>query len=307
MAVTTTLQIVQSYLGLLIMQYLGKPGASGFINTIVSPAIIPQISVQAITFASAPSAGTFFLSYNGNSTAAINWNDSAATIQTKLQAVASLGAVTVTGSIASLSLVVTFTGINPPALSLIVGNTTLGVAITITETDQTLPLAVMNGFNFVSGTTLASGTQLNIIGEYVGVSRTGFGFQGTAPITLDDADFTSLIQMGIILNQSGSSLSVIQSFLAQFFLGEIYVTDHANMTMTYVIAASVGSQQLIQLFIGENLLPSPMAVQVQVVYVPFAKVFSFRTYTLPNTLGAPFNDYASYQMDWPFLSYANLI
>jgi hypothetical protein len=165
----------------------------------------------------------------------------------------------------------------------------------------------MNGFNFVSGSSLATGVQLDIIGEYVGVSRTGFGFQGTTPITLDDADFTSLIQMGIILNQSGSSLSVIQSFLAQFFPGEVYVTDHANMTMTYVISASVGSQNLVQLFIGENLLPAPMAVQVQAIYVPFAKVFSFRTYELPNTVGAPFNNYASYQTDWPWLSYSNLI
>jgi hypothetical protein len=50
-------------------------------------------------------SGTFKLAYNGELTAAINWNDSIGTIQTELQGLTGLAAVTATGSIASQSLV----------------------------------------------------------------------------------------------------------------------------------------------------------------------------------------------------------
>lgn len=312
MATDTTRDIVDSYLKLLIMQYLNKPNASGFINTIVSAGIIPQTTVQDITFSTAPTSGAFVLSYNGTNVASINWNDSTATIQGKIQAVSGLGSVTVTGSIASLSLIVTFTNVPAPAYTFIVQSSSLlasavSVDIEVTETDQTIPLAVQDSFNLITGTAIAQGVQLDVIGQYVGVSRTGLGFQGTATITLDDSDFYSFIQMGIIKNQSGSSLATIQGYLNRFFPSEIYLTDHANMTMTYVISQAVGSQNLIQLFVTEGLLPKPMGVQIEIYYVPFANLFSFRTYELPNPIGSPFNDYASYQTDWPWLSYADLV
>jgi hypothetical protein len=51
------------------------------------------------------------VNYNGNTSAAINWNDPIATIQTKVQAVTGLSAALVTGSIASQSLVFNLTAI----------------------------------------------------------------------------------------------------------------------------------------------------------------------------------------------------
>lgn len=310
MTISTTLQIVQSYVGLLIMQYLNKPKASGFINNIVSPAVIPQTSVQTIALSSVPTSGIFVLSYNGNNTATINWNASVTTIQSDLQAVSGLSSITVAGSIASQLLTVTFTGVPPPALSLVVFSNTLfntsSVSITITETDETLPLAVQDGFNLILGSTIASGVQLDILGAYVGVTRSGQGF--TQPITLDDADFYQFIQMAIIRNQSGSSLATIQSFLNMFFANEIFVTDNANMTMNYVISQTAGSENLIQLFVTEGLLPVPMAVGVTIFFPPTGNLFSFRTYeAAAPAFTRPFNDYASYQTNWTWLSYQNIV
>lgn len=310
MTISTTLQIVQSYVGLLIMQYLNKPKASGFINAIVSPAIIPQTSVQTIAFSAAPSSGTFVLSYNGINSATINWNDSVATIQSDLRAITGLSSVTVTGSIASQLLTVTFTGVAPPALLLSVFSNTLflssSVSITITETDETLPLAVQDGFNLIAGTGIASGVQLDVLGAYAGVTRSGQGF--TQPITLDDSDFYQFIQMAIIRNQSGSSLATIQSFLNMFFPNEIFVTDNANMTMNYVISQTAGSENLVQLFVTEGLLPVPMAVGVTIFFPPTANLFAFRTYEAPApSFTRPFNDYASYQTDWTWISYQNIV
>jgi hypothetical protein len=309
--VTTTLELVEYYASLLILQYLGKPRASATISAQVTPVIMPQTSVQTVAFSLAPTSGTFVLSYGGVSTSTLNWNDSAATIQTALRAVTGLSSITVTGAISDLLLTVTFTGVTAPAALLVVESNSLlatatAVDITVTETDEILPLAVENGFNVI-GTSPAVGDQLDVLGKYAGVSRTGAGFSAT--ITLDDADFLSLIKMAITVNSSGSSLADIQNILHTYFPSEVLVFDYKNMKLSYLISTSVGSQDLIQLFITEGLLPRPMGVQVEaVIYAPsIANLFGFRTYSLPAFNASPFNSYSSYQTDWPWLSYANAI
>lgn len=304
---------VNYYSSLLILEYLNKVKASATIAISVSPALMPQTTLQAITFAIAPTSGTFVIKYGSLSTAAINWNDSIATIQTKIQAVTGLGSVTVTGSIAGQSLMFTMTGIAPPATPFTIINNSLTNGATqiipfVTISDVTLPFAVMNGFNINPALgPVAVGTQLDILGKYAGVTRNGNGF--FQPIILDDADFLRLIQMAIIRNNAGSSLATIQSLLNQFFPGEILVFDYANMQMSYLISSTVGSQALVQLFVTELSLPKPMGVQLAtVIYAPIINAFfGFRTYSLPAFNSSPFNDYASYQTNWPWLSYQDAI
>lgn len=56
--------------------------------------------VQTVTVTGSPTGGTFILRFGGQNTAAINWNDPASTVQTRLQALSSIGAgnALVTGS-----------------------------------------------------------------------------------------------------------------------------------------------------------------------------------------------------------------
>jgi hypothetical protein len=301
------LYFTQYYAGLLILQYLNKVKATATIQAMVAPVVMPQTTTENIAFATIPSSGTFVLNYNSLTTAAINWNDSAATIQGKLQALTGLGSVTVTGSIASGVLTVTFTSVPPPAAMLSVDSNTTGVVITVTATDVILPLALQNAFN-LTGSSTASGVQLNTLGKYAGVTRTGTGFNGVT-ITLSDADFLSLIQVAILRNSSGSSLSTIQALLAQFFPGEIYVFDYQNMQMSYLINSSIGSFNLAQLLVTENLLPKPMGVSLALtIYSPSINLFfGFRTYILPAYNNTPFNSYASYNSTWVWLSYQNAV
>lgn len=72
--------------------------------------IIPLIvEVQTIAFSANAASGTFVLNYGGHASAAINWNDTASQVQTKLQAVQGLSAATVAGTInSSVGLTVTF-------------------------------------------------------------------------------------------------------------------------------------------------------------------------------------------------------
>lgn len=137
-----------------------------------------------------------------------------------------------------------------------------------------MPVAVQNAFEI--GT--AVGVQLDILGKYVGVTRYGNGFNGD-PITLDDADFTALIRMAIVRNNSGSSLSNIQDLLAEFFYREIFVYDHANMQMGYLMTSTAGSLDLAQMFVTQGLLPKPMGVQLSsLIYLPAIGLFGLRDY-----------------------------
>jgi hypothetical protein len=309
----TTEQLVQYYASLLILQYVGLPKAYATIENLASSAILPQVTTQNIDFSGVAASGTFGLSYNSVVTS-INWNDSASTIQTKLQGIAGLSAVTVAGSIASELLTVTFTGVIPPALLLVIVSDTLqtvgsvAIQITVAETDVTLPLAIQNAFNVV-GSNAAQGVQLDVIGKYVGATRSAF-VTGIGFVTLDDADFLTLIQLAIVQNSNGSSLYDIVTVLYQFFPNEIFAYDFKNMQMSYLISTSVGSLTLLLLAIQEGFLPVPMAVQVSsIIYAAnINNLFGFITYEIPTqTNTTPFNDYSSYQTDWPWLSYASSI
>lgn len=171
---------------------------------------------------------------------------------------------------------------------------------------EALPLQVQDAFN-IFGDNTAVGNQLDVLGKYVGVTRSGYGFFG--PITLEDDDFLTLIQMGIARNRAGSSLATIQELLYQFFAGEVYVFDYANMYMSYLINESIGSQDLINLFVTEGLLPKPMGVGISVIAAPVIDMFfGLRSYLAPaSPLTTPLNSYGDYQTSWLFLTYADAI
>lgn len=86
-------------------------------NTLVTGAGFSTGLVQVLTLSGIAASGTFVVNYNGNASAAINWNDTISQIQTKVQAVTGLAGTLVTGSIAGQSL--TFTLLGPSALSLL--------------------------------------------------------------------------------------------------------------------------------------------------------------------------------------------
>jgi len=70
----------------------------------------PAPPVQTIGFSAVAASGAFVLKFGTLSTASIAWNDSAATIEGKIQALSGLSNVTVSGSIASKTLTLTQPG-----------------------------------------------------------------------------------------------------------------------------------------------------------------------------------------------------
>lgn len=163
-----------------------------------------------------------------------------------------------------------------------------------------LPTLVMNAFDIPT----AVGVQLDVIGKYVGASRQGNGFLG--PITLNDTDFRSLIQLKILTNNFGSSLEEIQNLLFTYFATKIYVFDFSNMRMSYLLDTSVGSSDLAQVIVTGGYLPKPMGVQLSsTIYAsPLFDFFGFRTYDYDDGNNKPFNTYDVYDNNSPWLAYS---
>lgn len=153
--------------------------------------------------------------------------------------------------------------------------------------------------------TAAVGKQLDIIGKYQDVKRSGYGTSGQ-PITLNDADFLSLIKMAISRNNAQSDLSTIQNLMVQFFgHGAVLVFDYQNMQMSFLISDAVGSRDLAQLIVTEGLLPVPMGVGFSVIHAPvITNFFGCVTYQFPTAINnKPFNTYQSYNQTWPCVVY----
>lgn len=297
------------YAGLLIIQYIQKPKAVGTIKAYTPPLSLSQESIETLVFSAVPSSGQFTLVYGEDETSPLLYSATAANVQTALRSLPGLSSVTVSGSFAD-GFTVYFTGVLPAALLLETGQNTLSngssIEVTITAIDDNLPIAVQNGYNLF-GDNIAAGNQLDVLGKYVGVLRSGRGF--TSQITLGDADFLSLIKVAVIKNSAQSDLATIQQLLFDFFPNQIYVFDFKNMRMSYLISSSVGGQDLVELFIMQGLLPIPMAVQLAVIiYAPIIDAFfGFCDYELPVPLAgqSPFNDWDDYSYVSPWLSYEN--
>ena len=67
------------------------------------PSTLPVSEIQTVSLSATPASGTYTLTYRGETTASINWDDDAATIQSRLEALSTVdsGNITVSGPIAN--------------------------------------------------------------------------------------------------------------------------------------------------------------------------------------------------------------
>lgn len=101
------------------------------------------------------------------------------------------------------------------------------------------------GESFVSAFSLATavGPQLDIIGSFVGQSRT-VPFQpsnGVSPI-LDDTTYRTLLQATVLMNHWDGKLGSIRTIWTTLFpSGTLLITDNQNMTVSLYVAAPLTS------------------------------------------------------------------
>ncbi len=161
-----------------------------------------------------------------------------------------------------------------------------------------LPFDVRDAFNLET----AVGAQLDILGKYAGVRRSALSFSGL--IILDDDDFRQLIKMQLLRMNSESTLEAIDNLIATFFPDSLAVFDYGNMSMSYTYNSNLGSEELAEVFVRQNMLPKPMGVQLAslIFAATLDNIFSFRTYSAPSG-GSGFNTYTTYEEDRPWISY----
>lgn len=126
--------------------------------------------VQRLTYSAAPAAGTFTITIGAETTAAINWNDSNATIKGKLEALTAITTVTVTGSFATYHEI-SFDAPQGPYDQAVIGSNSLvdggAVAITVTPTtitDGVLAVSEVQTLTF-QGVPTAGTYTIDIDGE----------------------------------------------------------------------------------------------------------------------------------------------
>lgn len=122
-------------------------------------------------------------------------------------------------------------------------------------------VACANGFNAALDLGQASGAQLDLLGQIVGVSRT-VGFQPSDSVSpvLDDTTYRILLQATVYRNHWNGQLASLRTIWNLLFpSGIMLVTDNQNMTVSFYIAAPFTS--IIEDLINHDLIiPRPQGV-----------------------------------------------
>lgn len=140
--------------------------------------ILLGVASETAALSGVAASGTFKFNYGGHATAFINWNDAVSVIQTQLRTLVGLESVTVTGSIASQSLVVKMAGVygaTPAVLTVTSntletsGSTPITFSITVTSNGEALGAAItrtvglVQYFGILSTATCAELTSVDLL------------------------------------------------------------------------------------------------------------------------------------------------
>lgn len=163
-----------------------------------------------------------------------------------------------------------------------------------------LPDTIIEGYNLDT----AKGIQLDIIGKYVGLKRQVRALIGTTNTNvLNDEQYRLLLKLKLVQNTNYSSTSQIRVALYNLFPTSIRLFDRRNMTYEYEL--STDWNELVNVIIAEQLLPSPMGIGVNVVSVEdLLNLYGYSDY---GGLNDNPNGYSSYSDGWRgrYLSYGD--
>lgn len=209
-------------------------------NTLVTGAGFSLAMIQTLTLSGVSASGVFRFNYNGNQSVDVNWNDSIGVIETKLKAVTGLSAATLTGSIASQSLVANLTLVGGGILGLItISNNTLatsapvpvtfayneGFANTLSPSSKRNQLVVSEADIIIVPMLLTPATSSVVSGN----SQTfvGFGGYGTYVYSIQTNNSGGSIVANTGVYTSGPTATVTDTIL---------VTDQLGNTATATVA-----------------------------------------------------------------------
>lgn len=204
-----------------------------------------------------------------------------------------------------------------------------------------LPISLEGAFDIET----AVGSQLDILGEYIGFNRVIntainreymtfnddvmpttdlFGFTDYLdPLTnanvemlayvnynsasLTDSEYRILLQLKALLNVSPNTLYDMNAFIYDFFGTNLILCDQTDMTISYFVKAE--QSRIIAIAYEQNLLPKPMGVLISGVFAvdDTNKIWGFSDYQYDNNMTVAFSDYETGAVDSHFLSYLDRV
>lgn len=174
-------------------------------NALVTNAGVSLGEEQTLSLSGIAAAGAFKINYDGNQSAAIDWNDSIGTIESKVQAVPGLSAALVTGSIASQSLVFDLSALTDVAALIYVEDNTL---------ETVAPAPITFSYDADYGNTLTPPskanqlvvTEANVIVLAVSLLPAASAVQATDTVQFVAAGGYGAFTYSITVNNSGGSI-----------------------------------------------------------------------------------------------------
>ncbi len=239
--------------------------ARKYLDPLVAVVVQKELDeIQTVTITGAPTGGTFTLTFGANTTGAIAYNASAATVQAALVALASIGAgnVTVTGS-AGGPWTVEFTGslgfASQAALTKnaagLTGGTSPNVAIveaqagsgwtTIAATTYTLQYC--GGVVILNTAALSAGVNLRLsTANYLVVSQAGQAksIEFTTQIDLADVTTFATAQANNGFKSKLALLGDSTVKVTEFWVDGFYLSNMGNMLVIVAYSGVNANQQL---------------------------------------------------------------
>lgn len=205
-------------------------------------AVLPLVvEVQRLAFSAGPASGSYVINFGGHASAAVNWNDTADQIQTKVQAIIGLEQATIAGTAAS-HVDIAFYGYYGPAALVTITSNTLNASITVT------PSQITDGEALSAAITRTDG-----IVQYFGVEISNNLLQ--ADLLAAAAVIQALNKIGFFIGvdeadvQAGGKLDLLRTGSFSQSRGLFYGSD---ITEPLVMQAAFAGRMLCVNFDGSN-------------------------------------------------------
>ena len=174
------------------------------------------------------------------------------------------------------------------------------IEATVDLLPDTLIQEVANGFDL----NTAVGKQLDILGEYVGLSR-DYIKDGNVAL-LGDYDYRTLLKLKALCNSSDFSHKSIDDAMYELFGTSVRMDSTGMMDIKYFV--NVEGSELISAAIQKGVLPKPMGVRLDYIEQYGVDYFGFCDYdNLDTVYKTGFGDYNEPSKEGEMLTYEKRI
>jgi hypothetical protein len=202
--------------------------------------------VVLIEFDAVPDSGTFKITYDGNESAAINFDAIAADIETEIQLLAGLETATVAGSFAAGFTITLTQIISPTAITVTSNSLMVGIAPTAVGTTVTIPTP------FVAQTDQQVTITFDLVPDGGAFKLT---YNGNESAAIAFSDNAAAVEVALQALAGLSTVTVAGDFTTGFIVTMVGITSPLALTATSNTLLNVATPVVIAVNITQALVP----------------------------------------------------